>query len=311
MIKMIRKAKAGLLLSGFAGLMLATGSGSAFAQTCTIDNWKVAGVPASVGLSAANVGRPNQSFAGAPFRRYGGPCGLRVPVDGTPRYLRDGSPANETSYNARFYVFLNSAGNQNIRLFEGVNTSTTPAENALEIWHLPVESKIVLTVETATGPANLEITGIGSGWHSVEFAWASASDATVSLAVNVAIETAAPPEFASATLNTSGQSIGEARLGNVNGASATNAFIDFDDFDSRRVSTPGRLCRGLTDESRDALSGDDAIEIYRESFGLAVAAGQPDYNEDGAVTGDDAIDLYRTVFGIAGGAPSPDCADNS
>ena len=304
MIKMMRKARTGLLLSGFAGLMLAAGSGSVFAQTCTISNWQVNSSPGAVGLTEGNVGLPNDSFSGVPFRRYGGPCGLRVPVDGTARYLSDGSPVDEAAYNARFYVFLDSAGSENVRLFEAVNTAA--GGNALEVWYEPGASKIVLKVATTDGPANLEITGIGSGWHSVEFAWAAGETATVSLAVNVEIDTADPDDFASATLNTSGQSIGEARLGNINGANSAAAFIDFDDFDSRRVSTPGRLCRGLTvDESeRDFLSSQDITSIAIEiaTNGATPAGGQPDRNEDGVVTSADI-----TGIAIAIGTNSNDC----
>lgn len=312
MINMIRKARAGLLLSGFAGLVLVAGPGSVLAQTCTITNWQVNDNPASVGLTEANVGTPAQSFeATGNFRRYGGPCALRVPVDGQPRYVRDGSPSDEASYNARFYVFLDSAGDQNIRVFEALDSSDN---EVLSVWYLPAGGpSLALSVETTGGTETLTITNIEDGWQSVEFAWNSGPAATISFAVNVEIDSADPSDFITETLNTSGRSISEVRLGNIGGVSASGAYVDFDDHDSRRSTTPGRLCRGLTVESeaeRNALSGDDGIEIFREAFGLALAAGQPDYDEDGVVSAADALGVYQTVFGIAGGAPSTACDDN-
>ena len=81
-----------------AGVALVGCLGFAFnaqAQTCTVDNW----TGASTGVANADAGTQ-----GGDNRRYGGPCGLRVDLDGTARYVADDSPASESTYIARFYT---------------------------------------------------------------------------------------------------------------------------------------------------------------------------------------------------------------
>src|SRR5690625_7079908 len=87
-----------MLLAG-AALAVCTGFAlNAQAQDCTVDNWDV-----QEGLTNSDTGTQ-----GANNRRYGGPCGLRVTLDGTERYVGDDSPNGEAAYIARFYTFLRS-----------------------------------------------------------------------------------------------------------------------------------------------------------------------------------------------------------
>src|SRR5690625_5139587 len=82
-----------------AGAALAVCTGFALnaqAQDCTVDNWDV-----QQGLADSDTGTQ-----GANNRRYGGPCGLRVGLDGSTKFVGDNSPNGEASYIARFYTFL-------------------------------------------------------------------------------------------------------------------------------------------------------------------------------------------------------------
>src|SRR5690625_7236159 len=96
-----------LILAG-AALAVCTGFAlNAQAQDCTVDNWDV-----QQGLADSDTGTQ-----GANNRRYGGPCGLRVELDGMDRYVVDESPATENSYIARFYAFLVNDGSDPVMLF--------------------------------------------------------------------------------------------------------------------------------------------------------------------------------------------------
>lgn len=281
-ISMNRKFK---LASLMAAAALMAWSSASLAQTCTIENWT--GTP--IELSNANAGTQ-----GANNRRYAGPCGLRVPVDGTERFLTDPSPNGESSLNARFFAFLNDAGSQPIILY-AAEGGTPLADQIQVVYNEPAAGDLSLSVFDANGGRNLlTFESIGSGWHSIEFAWQADSDATIAFSVNGATDL-------TTTLNTAGITLDNSVLGNINGATGPGS-IDFDDFDSRRDTRPGRLCRGLTDESRNELDFDDTFAIFDEiaSGGANPAAGQPDFNEDGEVDFDDVFDIFgRIAIGAA------------
>lgn len=266
-----------------AGVALTACLGFAFnaqAQTCTIVNW----TGTEVGVSDSNAG--TQNTAGSSNRRYGGPCGLRVPVDGSAHYVVDPSPASEGAYIARFYVFLDNAGSDPIQLF-GADDGT---DDQVQVWYNLSPGELTLRVFDNGSPASpVDLSEpVGAGWHSVEFVWEAAGTPDIRFSVdgNTDLTTSAP--------DTSGLSIVNASLGNVDGGATGGGSIDFDDFDSRRVDRPGRLCRGLTDLARADLDLQDALNIFDEfaSNGLTPAAGQPDYNEDGIVDFDDALDVF-------------------
>jgi hypothetical protein len=246
---------AGLALSAFLGFSI-----NAQAQTCTIDNWDD-----SNGLANANAGTQ-----GSGNRRYGGPCGLRVPVDGVPRYLVDDSPATESTYIARFYAFLNNAGSEEVILFEDGGSN-------LQVWYnVPDPGDITLNVVDSASEANfLTVSGAGAGWHSIEFSWESSATANIAFSVNGGSDL-------TDTIDTSGITLSSVRLGNVNGVSGPGS-IDFDDFDSRRISRPGRLMVG--DANGDGnINFFDLFELNNEIAGGGFfAAGQPDCNEDGEI----------------------------
>lgn len=255
------------LLSGIAAVALLGFSINAQAGiACTVDNWTT-----PTNLSDANAGTQ-----GSTNRRYGGPCGLRVAVDDTPRYLTDSSPLAESTYIARFYAFLNNAGSGAPILIFAADDDT---DDVIQVWY--EDGNLTLTVFDNGGtPFSAEFTNIGSGWHSIELVW-EASDATgnIRFALNTTEE---DDEDLVMTVNTSGVSIVNAHLGNVNGAN-TGGTMDFDDFDSRRISRPGRLLVG--DANGDGqINFFDLFAVNNElAPGDNFAAGQPDCTESGEV----------------------------
>ena len=292
MKQMLLKARSGLLASAMVGLLMAGWTVSASAQTCTTTNWS-----SSVGLAdgannaTGNVGTPPT------FRRYAGPCALRVPVDGTARYVVDNSPVSEASYIARFYVFLNNSGSAPIVLFEALD-----AGSVAQLRLTYTAPDLTLDVFNNGQTQSRQFTNLENGWQSVELSWAQGAAADVSFTLNGAILTATG-------VDTTGRSIDQVRMGNIAAAGSAQATtaIDFDDFDSRRATAPGRLCRGLTDQTRETLTFGDAIAIFNDASSPGfVAPGQPDYDENGLVTFGDAI----AVFNRAASASTRPCSEN-
>lgn len=245
---------------------------SAQAQTCTIANWE--GGPTN--LSDANSGTQGSSN-----RRYGGPCGLRVAVDGMPRFLTDNLPTNENTYVARFYGFFNNAGSGQVQIF----AADDGFEDQIQVWY--DNGDIVLRVFDQGGtPVEIVEPSVGSGWHSIEFAWEAAASANIALSVDGAVDL-------TTTVDTSGIEIHNAHLGNVDGAN-TGGTMDFDDFDSRRASRPGRLLVGDADGNGSNGIG-DAVALLTELNDLGFAAGQPDCDENGSIGIGDAVCLLNIL----------------
>ncbi len=254
----------GVALSALLGLSL-----NVQAQTCTIANWD-----AAPGLSDANVGTQ-----GANNRRYGGPCGLRVP-GGTPAYVTDTTPASEDAYIARFYAFLDNAGSNGVLLFS--------ADDQIQVWYnIPAAGDLTLRVFDSVPSANdVTFENVGNGWHSIEFAWAASPTQQVAFAVN-------GTELTSDPIDTSEIRITSAQMGDIEGT-ATGS-IDFDDFDSRRSSRPGRLLVGDANNS-GGINIFDAVAVIDEFQSGIFASGQPDCNENGSINIFDAvciIDIFQ------------------
>lgn len=257
---------------------------NAQAQTCVVTNW----AGGQVSLNDADAGTQVPVSSSSPDnRRYGGPCGLRVPVDGTARYVVDNTPANETTYIARFYAYLDSAGTNPVRIFEASDGTT----NQIEVWYnqdgtgAAAAGALSMTVATTGGSVGLDAGAVGSGWHSIELVWAQGATAGLILSVDgTDINT---------TADTGSNVIADAALGNLNAASGGS--IDFDDFDSRRVERPGRLLVGDADANA-TVEIFDVISLRDELLELAFAPGQPDCNEDGAVDIFDAICLRNKLL---------------
>jgi len=258
---------------------------------CTVGNWTSA-----TGLTDADVDVQSASPTGQ-FRRYGGPCGLRVSVDGSARFLTDESPLAESTYIARFYAFFNNAGSGPILVFAADDGD----DDVIQIWY--EDGDLTLTVyDSADVSHDIDFQGIGNGWHSIELVW-SASDGAEN--IRFALNTTDENDDETLSIDTSGISIVNAHLGNINSAD-TGGYINFDDFDSRRISRPGRLCRG--DMNGDGIINlTDLLILQQEvaSGGAVKVHGNPDYNEDGAINLTDM--LFIQAFHVA--VNNPDCPE--
>ena len=247
---------------------------------CGVSNWSQA-----TGLSDTDAG-----FQGVANRRYAGPCGLRVPLDGSARFVTDQGPVWEFVYNARFYVFLDDVSTSSP---VQIHAASDFSDQAVSIWYnLPTAGDLTLSLLDQHGQTHqLTYLNIGTGWHSVAYVWEANLDANVEFQLNSG-------SALTATLDTSGLAIGSASLGNLQGASG--GFIDFDDFDSRRFSRPQRFLVG--DANDDGLIDiADIIAIADEIDGLEFAPGQPDCNEDGKIDAADVTCLVDLLDSQPGG----------
>lgn len=258
-----------MILAG-AALAVCTGFAlNAQAQDCTVGNWDV-----QQGLTDSDTGTQ-----GANNRRYGGPCGLRVELDGTERYVGDDSPNGVTSYIARFYTFLDDVTTSDpVMIFAaGDDNDNSLLEVSYE------DGDLTLTVYGAT-TESATFSDIGSGWHSVEVVWAAGEDTLFKVDEEGDLAVSA---------DTSGQTIHYADLGNLNDASGGS--IDFDDFDSRRSERPGRLLAGDANDD-GTVNIFDVSAVMDEYQDGVYSLGQPDCNEDGLVNIFDVscvFDIYQ------------------
>jgi len=232
---------------------------------CTVDNWT-----AAVGLADADTG-----YQGNDNRRYGGPCGLRVPFDGETRLVMFESTQGEVDYIARFYAFLDNAGSDPVVIFAGEGNG----EDQLQVlYNSPTSNDLTLRAFDQGGTSHdITFTDVGSGWHSIEFEWHQDSSAEISFLVN----SDDPSDEESIVIDTSGLVIQSANLGNASEAD-TGGYADFDDFDSRRSTRPGRLLVGDANDSGSVGVG-DLSAIITEIRGNGFAPGQPDCSENGNV----------------------------
>ena len=297
MINKKLKGQKAVAFGAVAGLLMGAWSMSSHAQTCTITNWEGGAVNDSL------------LFAGTPQDgnpRYAGPCSLAVSLDDDLAYVVDDSPIGEPAYIARFYFNPNGNASSSLPMiiYAANSASDGSGVDAFQVWYnvasgvpfLAQPNHITLVVETAEGPVALEAGATGvraNGWNSIEVVWSSGANAEVRMSVN------GQDDLVTAPVDTSGQSVSSALLGVVgfpDGVSLTSASpMFFDDFDSRRQTRPGRLCRGLTDENRDELTNVDVLAIFEEfaSEGETLAGGVPDFNEDGVVNNNDLIGVFE------------------
>jgi len=263
-----------VVLAGALGFAVSAQAGD-FPPDCTIANWGD-----NVGLSDDFTG-----YQGSENRRYGGPCGLRVPFDDAgAAYLIDPSPMAEADYIARFYAFLNNAGDEDIIIFAAQDDD---GEDQVRVWYnVPAAGDISLQVFDANDEDTiLTFEDVGSGWHSIEFSWSSDASAEIAFTVDGMDDEVA-------TVDTSGILIAEAQLGNVEGTD-TGGYVDFDDFVSNRMTRPGRLLVGDANDDGQ-VNVLDVLAVYDE-LGGDFAPGQPDCNEDGGVNVLDTLCVYDSL----------------
>lgn len=239
------------------------GAQSVFAQ-CSTAAWTGAATTATAGLPTAG------------FPRYSGRCSLRAAAVG--QFVTDGSPnGTETSYNARFYTAA-PAFTGEADIFQARDTGGT---NIIRVTYDGAQFKFYVN-----GTANTAVVAAAPNrYYGVEVRWTAAGTFTalVKGAAAVNATTVTISGFTGGTIDT-------ARLGWISGGTLAGGATapHFDEFDSRRTSTIGFLCRG------DA-NGDRAINIFDRGIvnqdinaqngivGANLAIGQPDANEDFAI----------------------------
>jgi hypothetical protein len=69
----------------------------------------------------------------------------------------------------------------------------------------------------------------------------------------------------------------------------------FDEFDSRRTTNPGRLCRGDADNNNNYGIADRVV-VTNEILGSGLATGQPDANEDGVIGTGDRVAITNLIL---------------
>lgn len=272
-------------------LAAALSFGANAASACAIAAWSSA-----TGLTVADTGEPTANFS-----RYSGRCSLRVPsFTAGGRFVQDNTPNNETSYRIRFYYNTGDITGET-DIFQARNTGGT---NIVRITH----DGTVLRFYANTGGAAQSVTVADSRYYSIELAWAAGTVSPVTTGTMTATVTGNSGNVAAAavagTVNFTGlansaDSITDARLGLIAAAAAptVTAPVYFDEFDSRRTTNPGRLCRGDSNGNL-SITAADRTAITNELAGT-VAAGQPDCNESGVVTATDRTCVTNLLAAIA------------
>jgi hypothetical protein len=257
------KALSRNLLAG--ALLAALPMGGALA--CTTGAW-------NGGATSATAGDPDAGIA-----RYSGNCGLEVAASGNG-HVTDNSPANETDYRARFYVFTGTASGNPV-IFRATDADGAAGTALVEITYDTAANAFDFSSGSATGTAG----GISDNrWYAIEFYYDAGNAITASVK-GAGSDTPSAVTFSGAP---AAGSINSARLGALTAATAADT-MKFDEFESTRSTTTaiGFLCRG--DANGDGAIGvGDAIQVGNE-FAGSLASGQPDCNEDGAVGVGDAI----------------------
>ncbi len=267
------------------------------ANACSISAWSATD---SVGVVAADAGEPT-----AGFKRYSARCGLQVVGAATAKYVQDNTPTNATSYKARFYFFTGTtlvdtgaagffyvardgAGANLIRLsLTGGNIQATVTGSAATLAAIPV---------------------VANRYYSVEIEWAQGAAAPFSLTIKGAGGNAASAVTRTTTTNNAAGVLKDVRLG-LSAAATGTAF--FDEYDSRRTTNPGRLCRGDANNSSAVptagqnLTSGDAQAIFNEVSGGGLSPGQPDFNENGLVaSSSDAQGIFNAIATAANACAS-------
>lgn len=259
-----------MIRSKFLQLTIATAlvAGAQSATACSTALWD--GAPAT-----ATAGEPSGTVGPASFRRYSGRCGLKASA--VNQTVTDDSPSAETTYNARFYVFTGGVTGE-ADIFNARNAANA---NIIRVTWDGTNFRFYKNGGTA-----VTVAGAASRSYGVEVRWTAAGANMTALVRGnnaASITTVSVPGPTGGVIDT-------AVLGWISGGTLPGGADqpNFDEFDSRRTSNIGFLCRG------DA-NGDTSINIFDRGAvnqdilaqagnpGNNLASGQPDANEDGVV----------------------------
>ena len=207
---------------------------------------------------------------GTPVARYAGSCGMQA--DAVGDYVVDGTPTGEASYNARFYYYTgNRTGDANIFEARSSNGAT----------NLPIRvqhdgTSLIFSTNGSATTRTVAVTD--DRWYSIELEWTASATGSLNITVTGAGSLTPLNTPAITGVSNASDTIEEARLGLVTGSGA--GAVNFDAFDSRRTTQPGRLCVGdaVPDGVRNVF---DIGGIIGEINATSLSAGQPDVTEDG------------------------------
>ena len=253
------------------------------AQTCTLDNW-TSSVKTGDTLLAASRAQENKAYAG--------PCSLKVTLNSSAAYLVDDTPTAETTFNVRFYFFLQSV-DADVTLFEALDASDGRVMSAT---YAHSQNAVNVEFEHSGGTATATVGELTTGWNSLEIQWEAKAFETA--VVSLGNSATASNSAGSGEIDTSGLTINSVRLGAIPSPATvpSSGVIFFDDYDSRRDTVPGRLLAG------DA-NGDGTVNIFdvvaarNEILGNSVPDGIPDCNEDGTVNIFDVVCMRNKILG--------------
>ena len=260
------KALSRNLLAG--ALLAALPMGGALA--CTTTAWNGGAVNATAGDPSGDVAR------------YSGSCGLEVAASGSG-HVTDNSPANETDYRARFYVYTGTASGNPV-IFQATDADGAAGTALVTVTYDTANNQFDFASGSATGSAS----GIQDNkWYGIEFYYDAGAAITASVK-GAAASSATSVTFTGAPAS---GSVNSARLGVLGAATAADT-MKFDEFESTRSTTTpiGFLCRG--DANGDSIINvQDASAVVAERLGTSLAAGQPDADESGIVNVQDASSI--------------------
>lgn len=255
------------------------------ASACDLNDWsQVNGTPIA--------GEPDDP---TPVPRYSGLCALQM--DAVGDYVVDTNPTSERTYYARFYYYTGNVTGGDATIFQALGAPGASGPT-LQVQHNGEKQQLYFNVK-GSGQSRQVNSVLNNRWYAIELDWeaSTGSDSnngslhiTVTGAANPPVS---PPPFTG--LNNPGDTIETVRLGLIAGPSGV---VNFDAFEARRQTSPGRLCIGdvVVDGEINVL---DVGAIIGEINGTSLASGQPDANEDGSV---DVLDLGVLVPLINAGA---------
>lgn len=266
-------------------------------SACAISAWS-----AQTGLTAADTGEPSAGFS-----RYSGKCSLKVPNSngGAGRFVSDTTPNNETSYRVRFYYYTGDISGV-ADIFQAQKTGGT---NVIRVTHDGNQLSFT-TLNNGTPATAQTVTVADNRYYSIELNWSAAAGTgamtgtvTGNSGANATANVAGTINFAN--LNNAAESITEARLGLIAGTPTVTAPVFFDEFDSRRTQSPGRLCRGDAGGGAggapdNVIGVADRVLITNEILASGTQPlGQPDVNDDGIIAPADRVGVTNLILASA------------
>jgi len=157
---------------------------------------------------------------------------------GTSGYVQDNTPANETSYRARFYFNPNgyttgNGGNPTpVTIFSGLNTASATVFQVQYRRSSNTGYQVCLVVSRAGGGGGTTSTSWytinNNAWNAIEIAWQSAASASASLYTGGTLRQTLT------VLNTSGFTLDTVRLGPQGTGLPNSGTVYFDSFISTR-----------------------------------------------------------------------------